>query len=237
VDSEVPIDRDYGPEYYTSHCGTLPYERNDHWLAFFGGIADRIVASFAPVCAYDAGCALGFLTEALWDRGVECWGRDISNFAISKVRIDIRPFCDVGSIAAPPPGPGRFDLVTCIEVVEHMQEADALAALDVLTTAAPRILFSSSPTDLTEPTHINVRPVIYWLREFAKRGFRPEWTHNAIYLAPHAFVTVRSEHVPGDAELQLFAEWIRIRSALIEREVRIGGLSAALTNAKPTFPP
>jgi glycosyltransferase involved in cell wall biosynthesis len=231
VDSEAPINRDYGAEYYASHCGSVPYERNDHWLAFFGGIADRIVSSFSPVRAYDAGCALGFLTEALWDRGVECWGRDISTYAISQVRIDMRPFCDVGSIAEPPPGPGQFDLVTCIEVVEHMPEAEALAALDVLTAAAPRLLFSSSPTDLIEPTHINVRPVIYWLREFAKRGFRPEWTHNAMYLAPHAFVTVRTEQVPGDAELQLFAEWIRIRSALIERESRIGSLSVAIAKA------
>lgn len=231
VDIETSPDRDYDAEYYASHCGTLPYERNDHWLAFFGGIADRIVSNFAPVRVYDAGCALGFLTEALWDRGVECWGRDISHYAISQVRIDMRSFCDVGSIAAPPPGPGRFDLVACIEVVEHMPEADALAALDVLTAAAPRLLFSSSPTDLVEPTHINVRPVVYWLRELAKRGFRPEWTHNAMYLAPHAFVAVRAAQVPGDAELQLFAEWIRIRSALVEREARIGGLAAAAASA------
>ncbi len=228
MDSETPSAEDYNANYYASHCGTVPYERNDHWLAFFGGIADRIVATFAPVRVYDAGCALGFLTEALWDRGVECWGRDISTFAISHLRMDVRQFCDVGSIAASPPGPRRFDLAVCIEVVEHMQADEALAALDVLTAAAPRILFSSSPTDLTEPTHVNVRPVIYWLREFAKRGFRPEWTHNAIYVAPHAFVVVRADHPSGDPELQLFAEWIRIRTALVERETRIGGLSEAM---------
>jgi hypothetical protein len=161
VDSEAPINRDYGAEYYASHCGSVPYERNDHWLAFFGGIADRIVSSFSPVRAYDAGCALGFLTEALWDRGVECWGRDISTYAISQVRIDMRPFCDVGSIAEPPPGPGQFDLVTCIEVVEHMPEAEALAALDVLTAAAPRLLFSSRRRTLSNlPTSTCVQSSI-----------------------------------------------------------------------------
>ena len=134
-------------------------------------------------------------------------------------------FCDVGSISDPPPGPGRFDLVTCIEVVEHMPEADALAALDTLTRAAPRILFSSSPTDFTEPTHVNVRPVLYWLQAFADRGFAPEWTHNAMYLAPHAMVLSRSEQRPDAAQLRLYAEWVRTRSALVEREQRIGRLS------------
>ena len=106
---------------------------------------------------FDAGRAHGFLVEALWDRGVEAHGRDISAFAISQVRPDIRAYCATGSIADPITG--HYDLVTCIEVLEHMNEPDAIQAIAEMTKVTDRILFSSSPNDFAEPTHVNVRPV------------------------------------------------------------------------------
>ncbi|MBV8574034.1 MAG: methyltransferase domain-containing protein, partial [Acetobacteraceae bacterium] len=136
----------YGPDYYASHCGSIPYGRTDYWLRVFGGVADALIRSFAPRRVFDAGCAMGFLVESLWDRGVEACGRDISAWAISQVRADVRPWCEVGSIADPVEG--RYDLIACIEVLEHMPEAEAARAIQVLAASAPRILFSSSPTDL-----------------------------------------------------------------------------------------
>src|SRR5947209_7221354 len=37
----------FGPEYFRTGFGGIPYERNTHWLNFFGGIADRIVDTLA----------------------------------------------------------------------------------------------------------------------------------------------------------------------------------------------
>ena len=71
----------YDESYYRSHCGPLPYDRSEpHWGKFFGAIADELIRTFRPRRVFDAGCAHGFLVEALWDRGVEAWGRDISEF-------------------------------------------------------------------------------------------------------------------------------------------------------------
>ena len=139
----------YGPAYFSSHCGPVPYVRNDYWLGFFGNIADVIVRSFAPGRVFDAGCAIGMLVECLWDRGVEAHGRDISEWAISQARADIRPWCQIGSLAEPIDG--EYDLITCIEVLEHIAEDDALRAIASLAASAPRILFSSTPTDLAAP--------------------------------------------------------------------------------------
>src|SRR5262245_50889874 len=162
----------YDAEYFASHCGGLVYGREEpHWGRFFGGIADQIVRSLRPRRVFDAGCAHGFLVEALWDRGVETWGRDISHFAVSEVRADIRSYVAQESIADP--SKGEFDLITCIEVLEHMEETDAVRAIASMAAAAPRLLFSSSPTDLKEPTHINVKPVIWWLRRFAELDLAP----------------------------------------------------------------
>ena len=63
-------DEIYGEEYYRTSCGRYPYERNAHWIEFFGGIAGRIVETLKPGSVFDAGCALGFLVESLRDRGV-----------------------------------------------------------------------------------------------------------------------------------------------------------------------
>ena len=139
----------YGESYYATHCGHIPYDRSQpHWGEFFGKIADDLVRTFRPRRAFDAGCALGFLVEALWDRGVMASGRDISEYAISNTRPDIRQFCSVGSLTEPIEGP--VDLITCIEVLEHMTEEEGRTAIANMTAAADRIVFSSSPTDLTD---------------------------------------------------------------------------------------
>ncbi len=220
----------YGPEYYANHCGPVPYARSDHWLGFFGAVADALVRAYAPRRVFDAGCAIGLLVEALWDRGVEAHGRDISAWAIEQVRADVRPWCEVGSIADPVGA--EYDLVTCIEVLEHMPEAEAEAAVRAIAAAAPRVLFSSSPTDFDEPTHVNVRPPAYWLRLWAQAGFAPSVTHDAGYLAPHAYVLERSEAGRSERELVAFADRVRHRVALSQVGAAMQAAQASLSDAR-----
>jgi SAM-dependent methyltransferase len=222
----------YGPDYYASHCGDQPYARSTRsWVEFYGRISDEIVRSLAPRRVFDAGCAIGFIVEALWDRGVEAHGRDISPYAISQVRADMRPYCAEGSIADPIDG--EYDLVLCIEVLEHMPEAEALRAIESITAAAPRVLFSSSPIDLNEATHINVRPTVYWLQRFAEAGFAPVPGYDASFVCPHAMLLERSESGRDEGALLTFAEIVRQRLALAERERQVVALEhrAAETEA------
>lgn len=202
-------------EYYCYHLGDLPYLRSTpEWHQFFRPIADSIVLSLRPRKVFDAGCAVGFLLEMLWDRGVETHGRDISEFAISEVRADVRPWCEVGSIADPIKG--QYDLVLCIEVLEHMPADEAVAAIRSITAAAPRVLFSSSPIDLNEATHINVRPTRYWLEQFAEVGFAPVVDFDATFLCPHAMLLERSDNGRDERSLAAFAEIVRQRLKLAE---------------------
>jgi hypothetical protein len=68
---------------------------------------------------------------------------------------------------------GEYDLVVCIEVIEHLTQADGARAIANITAVTDRVVFSSSPSDFEEPTHLNVRPPIYWMRAFAKHDFLP----------------------------------------------------------------
>ncbi|HEY5331638.1 MAG TPA: methyltransferase domain-containing protein [Acidobacteriaceae bacterium] len=217
---------DYGPEYYASHCGDAPYSRDvQAWLDFYAAIATEIVRSLTPQKVFDAGCAIGFLVEALWDRGVETHGRDISAFAISQVRPDVRSYCAVGSIADPIEG--NYDLVLCIEVLEHMPPAEALRAVASVTASASRILFSSSPIDFDEPTHVNVRPTIYWLRAFRDAAFAPVVEYDAGYVSPHAMLLQRREGAISESELFAVAELVRQRLRVADLQRKVTRLTEA----------
>ena len=205
----------YDEKYYKCHCGPDPYERTDAWLQFFGNIAQEVIRSLSPRTVFDAGCAWGFLVEAFWDRGVEAKGVDISQYAIEQVRRDMQPFCSVGSLTVPIDG--RYDLVTCIEVLEHMQADQAEQAIANLCQITDTILFSSSPTDLTEETHFNVQPPIGWLKLFAKYSFAPDLVYDASFLVPHAILFRRSVDQISNEVLILYSEKIRLRIAMAEQ--------------------
>lgn len=175
--------------YYATGCGA-EYVRNDFWLSFFDGIAGHIIDDIAPATVLDAGCAKGFLVEQLRRRGTPAWGVDISDYAISQAHDSIRTFCSVGSIAAP--FERRYDLITCIEVVEHMPALEAARAIENLCAHSDDILFSSSPHDYAEVTHINVQPAEYWAEVFARHGFFHDLSFNATFITPWAIRFRRS---------------------------------------------
>ncbi|MGH8987686.1 MAG: glycosyltransferase [Acidimicrobiales bacterium] len=203
----------YDEAYFHSRCGPRPYRKGEpSWEAFFSIVADNVVRSFSPTTVFDAGCGVGFLVEALWDRGVEAHGRDISNYAISKVRDDAREYCHVGSVAEPIDG--TYDLAVCIDVLEHLEPDEADRAIAQVTAASDRVLFSSAPVETREPTHRTVRPPVYWLRRFAHHGFAPALGYDATYVSPHALLLERTETPVSDGVLVGAAELASLRVRL-----------------------
>lgn len=173
----------YNEKYYESHLGP-EYIRNNGWEEVFGRIADRIIKEFQPKTVLDAGCAIGFLVEALRDRGVEAYGIDISEYAISKVRDDIKPYCKVASITEPLQN--KYDLIVCIEVFEHLEMDQIKAACTNLCSSTKEILFSSTPFDYHEESHINVRPIEFWVELFSYEGYYHEIEYDTSYIAIQA---------------------------------------------------
>ncbi len=96
----------YDEYYFSVACGR-PHKRDKEWLDFFNGISDRTIEDNEPKIVLGAGCAMGFLVETLRKRGVEAYGVDISEFAISQVHDDIKASCWVGSVTDPLPQ--RYD--------------------------------------------------------------------------------------------------------------------------------
>jgi len=174
----------YNAYYFRHGCGEIPYARTEVWLQHFQGIAEQIVKRIGPRRVLDVGCAMGFLVEALRAHGVEAFGIDVSEYAVQQIREDIRPYCWVGSVTDPLPG--RYDLIVCIEVLEHLPPPQAQRAVHHLCQVADDILFSSTPEDYKEWSHLNVQPPEYWAELFALEGFVRDVDFDASFIAPWA---------------------------------------------------
>lgn len=213
----------YNADYYQCKCGPVPYSRGTSAIMnFFSTVVATLTRSLNPKTVLDAGCAFGMLVELFRDWGVEAWGIDISAYALSQVRADIQPYCSVGSLADPIEG--RYDLITCIEVLEHIPEPAALLAIKNLTQATDTILFSSSPTDLGESTHVTVRQPMWWLSRFADHGFYPDLVFDSSFVTPQAMLLRRSEPVSYEV-LRLFSNMIRCQIRAVGAEGRIAELT------------
>jgi hypothetical protein len=169
---------------YDAHYFSHLYQRSAEWLEFFGAIAEKIVSEIRPATVLDAGCALGLLVESLRLRGVQAYGVDVSEFAIRQAHEDVRLYCRVASILEPLPQ--RYDLIVCLEVMEHLPAHECDRAMANLCRAADDILFSSTPSHYGEVTHWNVQPPEFWAERFALLGFARDVDFDATFVAPWA---------------------------------------------------
>src|ERR1700677_649330 len=192
--NELPTDpaEVYSKDYYDRYGGEsgIPYERDQPtWQNHFRTLAQTLIERYRPRTTLDVGCAKGFLVEHLRDGGVQAFGLDVSPDAISQVREDIRPHCHVASGARSMTG--QFDLITCIEVAEHMPEPDARAMIMEMCRHSDQIIFSSPPSDFKEPTHINLHPAGYWIELFRQQGFFPDRNFEPGFITPQALRFLR----------------------------------------------
>ena len=179
----------YDEDYFLHQIGDIdePYVRdNPVWKAIFARVAQAIVTELSPKTVLDAGCGIGFLVQALRERGVDAFGIDISEYAIASAADEIRPFCEVASITDELTR--GYDLIVCMEVLEHLPAHLASRAVENFTRHADAVLFSSTPHDFREPTHLNVQSTEYWVGLFGSRDFFRDVDFNASFVADHAIL-------------------------------------------------
>jgi predicted TPR repeat methyltransferase len=181
----------YDAAYYANHLGPEPCTSDSPvWRTFMDRVADAIVSDLGPRNVLDAGCGIGLLVRSLRERGVDAWGIDISEYAISQVPDGARGYCTLGSVTDELER--DFEQIVCIEVVEHLPAELGRQAIENLTRHTDSILFSSSPDDFSEPTHVNVQPVDHWVHEFVRLGFVRS-NFDATVVAPQAMHLVRED--------------------------------------------
>ncbi len=197
----------YSKEYYDAyHSGgdSVNYLESPEIMETQTNLAADIIKLLHPGKMLDVGCACGYLVSALRNTGVDAYGTDASAYAIEHVRPEHRDFFCRGvlpDLVLPDSFPKKYDLVTCIEVIEHIREDCNQATISALTRLSDTILFSSTPDDFDEPTHINVHPISFWCAEFAKAGFYPDMTTDLSFGAPQFVLFRRRSCRPEMEEL------------------------------------
>lgn len=168
----------YNEEYYRQRSYDF-----DARYPFFNIIARRLLEEFNPKSVLDCGCAKGYLVYAFNELGIEACGIDISEYAIAQSPESVRASLfnvDVNSEKLPFEDQ-QFDMVTAIELVEHMQNYNHLISEIKRVLRPGGIVFITTPKghwDIflrifvgREPTHINVHSKSFWIRAFESQGF------------------------------------------------------------------
>ena len=120
-----------------------------------------------------------------------------------------------------------LDLIACVDVLDRLPEREAVGAIRAMTQASPRVLFAGTAPG--EPLPAYAKPTLWWLRRFAEAGFQPDWRYDAGFIAPDAFLAVRSDHSVLD--VAAFADLLRQRAAGLASQRQADDLAQALTAA------
>ena len=101
---------------------------------------------FAAERMVDVGCATGFVVNHLRSAGRDAWGTDFSEYAITHAPLEIRPYLVQGNSLCLPYADGAFELVICLETLEHLWPHDVDRAISELCRISSRWVFASIPS-------------------------------------------------------------------------------------------
>jgi glycosyltransferase involved in cell wall biosynthesis len=139
------------------------------WMESVGAVADHIAGEIKPRRVLDMGCAGGYLVQALRDRGVDAFGIHISELGPADVSPNPHPHCRIATALAP--FEERYDLIVCVEVLEHLTEDVGRRAIANLCRCTADVLLCWVPDGLAAPAHDTARPRSWWIERFAEQGF------------------------------------------------------------------
>lgn len=133
-----------------------------------------------PKSVLDVGCATGEMIKILRFFGVEAYGLEVSDYAISRADPKIKKFIKKGNILKIPFKDESFDVVSSYNVLEHLTKDEIREALNECNRVARKLTFHKIYTlenlwykkfhgmDLS---HLSVFSLSWWKEYFKKFGF------------------------------------------------------------------
>lgn len=184
-------DLNYGQDYWDSLDGGAGYTDSVIWedlahiikeLYCYDSEGNDISSGRRLV---DVGCAHGWLVKHMRRRGLETFGLDISDWAISQSEPYVKEFLQswdmTDSSSAPGFGFGTCDFLTCFETLEHIPEElvdESLKSISLLMKDGGKALLSICLVDTpgweTDPTHVTIKTRQWWVEKLNDAGFLVE---------------------------------------------------------------
>lgn len=163
----------YDKKYYDDYDNGRSYN-NIYLQNFHHYLADIIKLHINPKTVLDVGCADGQFIHYLRQNDIEAYGVDISKYAIQNAYEDVKLYVEnskLPQLNIPNNFPNSYDLICCIEVLQHISKQHAQQSIKRLTQLSNYIFFSSTFEDFEDESHLNVQPMQYWRDLFYKYGF------------------------------------------------------------------
>lgn len=151
---EAGIADTYGGSYFGEghdasgdRAGRSGYARYDR-IASNADIAGWLLwRNFRVGNSLDVGCATGFLVEVLRERGIDAEGCDVSQYAVDHATPGAQGHIRVGNLFAGLPwADGAFELVTAVEILEHLPPDRVGVALAELRRVCGSYLYATIPS-------------------------------------------------------------------------------------------
>lgn len=161
-------------------------------------IADALAKHFGCRRVLDVGSGQGFLVDALVVRGVNVCGIERESEAVAFMSNAARERIVIGDATNGSCPRGDFDLVTCVEVAEHIEPEKTARFLDVLAEKTAEWLYFTADTTPSR-LHINLHPHEWWAEEIERRGLYLDVEKSAVmrletvnavvpWISPNSFV-------------------------------------------------
>jgi 2-polyprenyl-3-methyl-5-hydroxy-6-metoxy-1,4-benzoquinol methylase len=120
----------------------------------------------------DYGCGAGWFLHWLKYYGVtDIYGIEPNKNAKSVMAIAVQEAVKIRGLTRKITLKRDFDLAMCIEVLEHIDEKHADAAIDNITRHTNKLIFSAATPGQGGWGHINEQPFDYWKKKLKHKGF------------------------------------------------------------------
>lgn len=168
------FDRDYFEDGIRTRKSLYKNFRWMPWISF--PIANAIKKLYPKACILDWGAGKGFTVHALRLMGVEAYGFDISDYALSNCKTDVAKFLYSEKSAIP-----DVDVIFIKDALEHLQYEDVTDELKWMTTKCKDACFIIPLGDNGEyripdyhfdVTHIIAEDEEWWAKHIIDSGFQ-----------------------------------------------------------------
>jgi len=177
---------EYTEDYYDEHKEAgLDYLGHGYWQEEYAKMVIEACKTAADGFVLDAGCACGSILKGFHKLGFRVFGADLNEHMIELGQKHFGFYANelvCGSISELPVLTESVDLVHTAQVLEHIPQEhmdDILQEFARVLKPAGRVFIcldavkdgETKEMYMGDPTHVNIQPIAYWYRLFARHGF------------------------------------------------------------------